>query len=59
MTTNNSNERTTVFLCGMTGSRTIVAADGRTRRRSQRRKRVELREKVPVRKSQKGFGNLK
>jgi hypothetical protein len=55
MTTNQSNDRTTVFLCGFTGSRIITAADGRTRRRSAERNRAEAADKAPIKKSQ-GFG---
>jgi hypothetical protein len=58
MTTNQSNDRTTVFLCGFTGSRIITAADGRTRRRWAERNRAEAADnKAPLKKSQ-GFGKM-
>ena len=57
MTTNQSDDRTSVFLCRLTGSHTIAATDGRTRRRWAERKRTEAADKAPIKKSQ-GFGKL-
>jgi hypothetical protein len=59
MTTKQSNDGTTIFLCGFTGSRSIAAADGRTRRRWAERNSSAAAEEVdkaaPIKKSQ-GFG---
>jgi len=55
--TDQSNDRTTVFLCRMTtGSRIIAAADGRTRRRAaEHRSGAEnLASKTPTKKP-RGF----